>query len=97
MKLKIIGLLLLTQNLPAQATPRTDHPVSLTKQMRHKASLNQPLTATDLELPKLLIEIDDLPEKHCQVTSIARIIERNLTVPYHQQTLYGSNPCQFSK
>ncbi len=97
MKLAIIGLLLLTQSLPVQATTLTDQPVALTTHVVQGVPLNQPMIATDLELPELLIEINELPEKSCRLQSTVRVIERNLTLPYHQQTLYGSNPCQSSK
>lgn len=96
MKSVITGLFLL-QSLVAQATPQSDQLSALIKQVGHRAPLEQKTTDSTTDLPELMIDINYLPGQRCVVQSTARVIERNLTLPYRQQTLYRSNPCQLNE
>ncbi|MCH9699336.1 MAG: hypothetical protein K0U68_14640 [Gammaproteobacteria bacterium] len=51
---------------------------------------------TTIDLPELVIDINYQAGKRCLVQPSDRVIERNLTLPYRQQTLYGSNACQLT-
>ncbi len=53
----------------------------------------QPLQ-TESEETELVIDILYQPGHRCVIAPSSRIIERNLTQPYRQQTLYGTDQCR---
>ncbi|MCH9699366.1 MAG: hypothetical protein K0U68_14800 [Gammaproteobacteria bacterium] len=81
-------------SLVVQATQQAEIQTALKAKVGHRAPLDQ---KTTINLPELAIDINYVPGQRCQVQSTVRVVERNLTLPYRQQTLYGSNACQSRK
>ncbi len=58
------------------------------------APLDEQERTTDTNLDELVIDIHYQGGQRCVIHSLNRMIERNLTLPYRQQTLYGTTQCQ---
>ncbi len=54
----------------------------------------QVLEAMDRGHKPVVINIKYTPGKRCSIVSATQIIQRNLTLPYSQQTVYGTSQCQ---
>ncbi len=53
-----------------------------------------PMIQTEHELTPIVIDSKDTPGQHCLIAPTTQIIQRNLTLPYDQQTVYGTAQCQ---
>jgi hypothetical protein len=49
---------------------------------------------TELELAPIVINSKHTPGKRCLIAPTTQMIQRNLTLPYDQQTVYGTAQCQ---
>ncbi len=52
---------------------------------------------TDSVLPPIVIDIQYQTGQRCVLTPTTQIVQRNLTLPYYQQTAYGTAQCQSDK
>ncbi len=64
--------------------------------MEYQTQLYQPIPCDQSELSHIPIVIDskDKPSQRCLIAQGTQMIQRNLTLPYHQQTVYGTAQCQ---
>ncbi len=49
---------------------------------------------TEPVLTPIVIDIKYQSGQHCVIAPTTRMIQRNLTLPYYQQTVYGTAQCQ---
>ena len=88
---QLIIAVLTATGLHAVPTEITRVSTATMESVGHHAPLEQSLRSTE---PELNIDIHYQPGEHCVVPSTAPVVQRNLTLPYHQQTLYGTAQCQ---
>jgi hypothetical protein len=50
---------------------------------------------TEAALTPIVIDIKYQAGQRCVIALTTRMIQRNLTLPYYQQTVYGTTQCQF--
>ncbi len=53
-----------------------------------------PLIQTEPELLPIVIDSEYTPSQRCLIAPTTQMIQRNLTLPYDQQTVYGTVQCQ---
>jgi hypothetical protein len=59
------------------------------------AIISPPLTSTPPDLTEpIVIDIKYQPGQRCLIAATTLIIQRNLTLPYYQQVVYGTTQCQ---
>ena len=53
-----------------------------------------PMIQTEPELLPIVIDSKHTPSQRCLIAPTTQMIQRNLTLPYDQQTVYGTARCQ---
>jgi hypothetical protein len=53
-----------------------------------------PMIQTEPELLPIVIDSKYTPDQRCLIAPTIQMIQRNLTLPYDQQTVYGTAQCQ---
>ena len=53
-----------------------------------------PMIQTEYELLPIVIDSEDTLGQRCLIAPTTQIIQRNLTLPFDQQTVYGTAQCQ---
>ncbi len=72
-------------------------PVAAVPVVQTVAKLSPPLTSTPLDLTEpepIVIDIKYQPGQRCLIAATTPIIQRNLTLSYYQQVVYGTTQCQ---
>jgi hypothetical protein len=83
-------LLLLGITEPVMTTQAIVQPVAHVAPSVKSAQINQ----TQPVLTPIVIDIKYQAGQRCVIASTTQMIQRNLTLPYDQQTVYGTAQCQ---
>ena len=92
-------LVLLGVTDPDQTARSAPDPITVVETVAHHEAvkITSGIEPETVAPPPIVIDIKYTAGQRCWIAQGTQLIQRNLTLPYHQQTVYGTAQCQSDK